>query len=79
MPKSRVKELAKNVFGNLSSQIGAIVVLGSDNILISMFVGLSAVGLYSNYTLITNAVKSLLQQVTNSITSSIGNLLTDSN
>lgn len=79
LPKSRVKELAKNVFGNLSSQIGAIVVLGSDNILISMFVGLSAVGLYSNYTLITNAVKSLLQQVTNSITSSIGNLLTDSN
>lgn len=79
LPKSKIHSLVKNVVGNLSSQIGSIVVLGSDNILISMFVGLSAVGLYSNYTLITNAAKSLIQQVTNSVTSSIGNLLASNN
>lgn len=74
-----VKGIKKNVVGNISSQIGAIIVLGSDNILISAFVGLSAVGLYSNYTLIANAVKSLLQQATNSIVPSVGNLISTGN
>lgn len=69
------KELGKNVIGNLSSQIGSVVVLGSDNILLSSFIGLTVVGLYSNYTLITNAVKGVLQQATNSVVPSVGNMI----
>lgn len=69
------KELGKNVIGNLSSQIGSVVVLGSDNILLSSFIGLTVVGLYSNYTLITNAVKGVLQQATNSVIPSVGNMI----
>lgn len=79
IPKEDVLKLKKNVIGNISGQIGGVVVLGSDNILISMFVNLASVGIYSNYTLLTNSVKTLMQQATNSITASIGNLVIDRN
>ncbi|WP_262316609.1 lipopolysaccharide biosynthesis protein [Lacticaseibacillus parakribbianus] len=72
-----VRGLFKNVIGNISSQIGTIVVTGSDNILISAFVGLTEVGIYSNYTLLTNALRSLVQQATGSLTASFGNLIAE--
>ncbi|EPC46676.1 polysaccharide biosynthesis family protein, partial [Lacticaseibacillus paracasei subsp. paracasei Lpp7] len=68
-----VKEIKRNVIGNVSSKIGGQIVMGTDNILISAFVNLSAVGLYSNYTLIVNAIQNVCTQITNSITASIGN------
>ncbi|AKX86564.1 polysaccharide biosynthesis protein, putative [Enterococcus durans IPLA 655] len=67
------EEIKKNVIGNMSSKIGGVVVMGTDNILISAFVSLTAVGVYSNYSLIIVSVQNLCKQVTNSITASIGN------
>lgn len=64
--------LFKNVIGMMSAKIGAIVVNGTDNLLISAFVGLSSVGLYSNYTLIVNTVKTLFVQSISAITASVG-------
>lgn len=77
LPQSNVISLKKNVIGNIASQVGTVIVLGSDNVLISGFVGLTAVGLYSNYTLIINAIQSMLQQVTSSVTATVGNTITD--
>lgn len=71
-------KLLHNIVGNVSNQIGSIVVLGSDNILISSFVGLAAVGLYSNYTLITNAIKGVITQATNAVVPTVGNLVVSS-
>ncbi len=71
--------LKKNTIGNLSSKVGSVVVSGTDNIFISSFVGISTVGLYSNYLLIINSVRGLCGQITNSITSSIGNAVIDAN
>ena len=68
-----VDEIKKNVIGNVSSKVGGQLVTGTDNILISTFVNLTAVGLYSNYTLIINALLSVCTQMTTSITASIGN------
>lgn len=68
-----VKQIKRNVIGNVSSKVGGQIVMGTDNILISAFVNLSAVGLYSNYTLIVNAVQNVCTQITNSVTASIGN------
>ena len=73
LDKETITEIKKNVIGNVSSKIGGVIVMGTDNILISSFVSLTAVGLYSNYTLIVNSVQNLCKQVTNSITASIGN------
>ncbi len=70
---SIISYLKKNIIGMISSKIGGVVVFGTDNIIISAFIGLAAVGKYSNYTLILNGVNSLLNQVVNAITPSIGN------
>lgn len=67
------KEIKRNVIGNMSSKLGGVIVMGTDNILISGFVGLTAVGIYSNYSLIVVSVQNLCKQITNSITASLGN------
>lgn len=56
-------------------KIGSFVVLGTDNIIISKFLGLVSVGLYSNYYLIINAVQTVFGQMIQATTASVGNLL----
>ncbi|MGF2941896.1 lipopolysaccharide biosynthesis protein [Enterococcus xiangfangensis] len=79
LSKEKIKGIKKNVVGNMSSKIGGVIVMGTDSILISSFVGLAAVGYYSNYTMIVNNVQNLCKQVTNSITASIGNYIVTAN
>ena len=55
-------------------KIGSIVVVGTDNILISKFIGVIQVGLYSNYQLIINALNTVFGLAFQSVTASIGNL-----
>lgn len=71
--KATSDEIKKNVLGNMSSTIGGQIVMGTDNIMISAFVNLVSVGIYSNYTLVVNAISNVCKQITNSITASIGN------
>lgn len=49
------------------------MVNSTDNILITFFQGLATTGIASNYTLLVNTLNSLLGQVFNSLTASIGN------
>lgn len=79
LSKLEITEIKKNVVGNMSSKIGGVVVMGTDSILISSFVGLAAVGYYSNYTMIINNVQNLCKQVTNSVTASVGNYIVSAN
>lgn len=74
LPKKVVSKMKSNVVGTMSNKIGEIVVFGTDNILISKFVGLFAVGIYSNYSLIVNGITSLTNQVVSALISSFGNL-----
>lgn len=69
-----IQYLKKNVIGMLSFKVGGIVITGTDNIVLSSFLGLKTVGMYANYTLIITGLVSLMNSVVNSITSSIGNL-----
>lgn len=73
------KKIEKDIFTKVKAlffhKIGAFVVLGSDNIIISKFLGLVTVGLYSNYYLIINAVQTLFGQALVALTPSVGNLL----
>ncbi|BDP49458.1 sugar translocase [Enterococcus faecium] len=75
LDKQTKDEVKKNVKGilPLHSKIGGVIVMGTDNILISTFVNLTAVGIYSNYSLIVTSVQNLCKQITNSITASVGN------
>lgn len=72
--KSIVDKIKRNVIGTISSKIGFIVVTGTDNILISKFVSLVAVGFYSNYSLIITGITTVLNQVLNAVVASFGNL-----
>lgn len=69
--------IKQKVKGLLFHKIGTFLVLGSDNIIISMLpnLGLVWVGLYSNYLLILNQLKEIVRQIFSAITASIGNLL----
>lgn len=69
--------IIQKVKGLIFHKIGGFLVLGSDNIIISTFLGVATVGLYSNYNTILQAVNNLFSQVFSSITASVGNLLVE--
>lgn len=71
--KEEKHEIWKNVKAMLISRLGHLLLNSTDNIIISAFVGLSWVGLLSNFTLIVDAVTGVLSQITHSITASVGN------
>lgn len=55
-------------------KFGSVILNGTDNILLSAFVGVKEVGLVSNYVLLTTSCNSILQRITEAFTASIGNL-----
>lgn len=65
--------IKRNVGAMMLHKIGAVVVKSTDNVIISKFVGLSSVGLYSNYFLITNGLNKFAGQVFSSVVASVGN------
>lgn len=75
LPEAEIADIKKNVFAMLFHKIGTSIVFSTDNIIISKFVGLVAVGFYSNYTLIINAVNTIISRIFNAITASVGNLV----
>ena len=78
--KQVIKELFNNIKAVMMHKIGSVIMLGTDNVIISMFLGVYWVGIYSNYLLVINAITSILNQVFNSIMASVGNvLIEDSN
>lgn len=74
-----IKDIKKNVSALFIYKVGSVIVNGTDNIIISKFIGLVTVGIYSNYLLISNSITNVLNQIFNAITSSIGNLVVTTN
>lgn len=68
-------EIKKDVSAIFSHNIGSFVLSSTDNMIISKFIGVIEVGLYSNYTMVTHAIQTLLNLVFNSLISSVGNLM----
>lgn len=66
--------LKKNISALLMHKIGTVILNSSDNLLISKFVSVVSVGLYSNYSLLINAIKTTFDMLMGSITTSVGNL-----
>lgn len=73
------KEIMKNIKALFIYKIGNVAMNGTDNIIISKWIGLITVGIYSNYLLIINSLNNIVSQLFNSITSSIGNLVVTNN
>lgn len=68
-------DLWKNIKALVFHKIGEIINIGAGNIILAKYIGLTSVGLYSNYILITNAVDLFISQCINSLTSVIGNYI----
>lgn len=67
--------ILKKVRALVFHKIGTFIVLGTDNIIISKFIGLVEVGLYANYLLVINAINSLIGQTIMALTPTIGHKL----
>lgn len=69
----------KNIITNMKALIfhalGGYFMHSTDNIIISSFVGIAIVGLYSNYTLLIGIIKGFTGQVLSSFSESVGNLI----
>lgn len=72
LSSSYLKEIFDNIKNIFFYKVGAVILNSTDNILISSLISTSLVGIYSNYSLIVNAINSVLMQVCNSIAASIG-------
>ncbi len=72
------KDESKDIFKNVSAlavyKFGSVILNGTDNILVSALVGVTEVGLVSNYTLLNASCKTILSKITEGFTASIGNL-----
>lgn len=79
LDKGTVQDIIKKVKAMVFHKIGDFVVLGTNNIVISTFLGISTVGLYANYNMIITALNNLLSQIYSSVVASVGNLLTEKN
>lgn len=83
--EKKVKQLSKrekksiyiNLKGLIYQKISGVASQGINNIIISSFLGVSTVGMYSNYNLVLQALNNLISQAFTSITASVGNLLTE--
>ena len=78
LPTEKIQALKQNIIGMVSSKVGGIVLNSTDNIVLSSFVGLTAVGMFSNYMTVINGLITLQNAAVNAITASIGNLGTES-
>jgi len=75
LSKEERKNITKNVNGMVFHKIGDYCINGTDNIIMSKFIDLATVGIYSNYTMIMNCVNSFLVTIFNSAAASFGNLI----
>lgn len=79
--KKNIKELEvrekKNLIHNIRDltiyKLSGLLVNSTDNIIITYFNGLSVSGITSNYTLFTNTLSILINQIFNGVNASIGN------
>lgn len=73
------KEDKKDIYQKMKAmfchKLGSFFVNGTDNVIISKYLGVITVGLYSNYYMIINGVQGIFSQIITSTTASVGNML----
>ena len=77
LSKKDTNEIVKNTKALMIQKVGNVVVNSTDNIILSKYVGLVEVGLYSNYHLVTYALFMIINQIYTSLTPGIGNFWID--
>lgn len=78
IPKYEIKRILNDIKSLFVYKIGSVILNGTDNILISSLIGVSVVGLSSNYILITSAFETVMNKIKGAFVASIGNLNVES-
>ena len=73
--KDHYLQLLKQKWNGIAQHISAVVLDGTDNIVLTVFMGLEIVSVYSVYNMVVMGVKKLLMSMTNGIQSLMGELL----
>jgi O-antigen/teichoic acid export membrane protein len=73
-PKEKLT-IVNNVKAMLFHKVGVVAISGTDSIILSAFISVTIVGIYSNYLLIVTAVQALLFLIFNSAGASLGNFM----
>lgn len=68
-------EPIKQKWNGIAQHVASVVLDGTDNIVLTIFMGLEAVSIYSVYNLVVSGVKRLLLSTTNGIQSLMGEML----
>lgn len=68
-------ELKRNVKALFINKVGYILSTSSDNLVISSMIGVSAVGLYSNYTTLVSSISGFTNTFSSGVVASMGNLI----
>ncbi|MEG2289453.1 MAG: O-unit flippase [Clostridium sp.] len=69
--------IIKNIKALFIHKIGSFVVFGTDNIVISYFINLKTVAMYTNYSMVISFCQNFINKIFDGLTASIGNLLTE--
>lgn len=78
LSKEELSTIIKNVKAMMFHKIGDYCINGTDNIIMSTFISISIVGIYSNYQMIITLVNGVIVMFFNSMTASMGNLIATS-
>lgn len=68
-------EPIKQKWNGIAQHVAAVILIGTDNIVLTLFSGLQAVSIYSVYNLVVSGVKSIVVSSTSGIQSLLGDLL----
>lgn len=75
LPSREVRQdLFRQVRALSLHRLGGVLVTHTDNLIISTFTGLAAVGVYSNYQMVLNSIRLMMSYVYNAFAPAIGNL-----
>lgn len=77
--KKEIKEIFKDCGALLIYRINGVVLKATDNIIISIYLGLKMVGIYSNYYILYSTIDNILGKIFESALHSLGNLHTTKN
>lgn len=75
LSKGEKNEIFEDCKAVILHKVGAYVLTGTDNLVISKFINLATVGLYSNYLMILNVINSTLSKVVDSMIPAFGDIM----
>lgn len=73
LPKEEQRKIFADTRACMYHKIGATVLTGTDNAVLTKMVSLAATGIYSNYSMVITYVQSFIVQILGNFTASVGN------